>query len=109
MPTFKDSESLGEFLSAAQRSPALRTRLSTAIDSDPVLQGAALLFAANEERASAELRPRVNQFIDAMESGNQERQDKALKDLDQQLHRELEAQGFGEAWILEKMGAGEED
>jgi hypothetical protein len=105
---FKDNTSLAEFLTAAQRSPGLRDRLLTAIETDAVLRGAALLHAANDDRASDELRPRVNKFIDAMESGDPEKQDRALKGLDQRLHRELSNQGFGEAWILERMGA-EED
>ena len=100
---FQDNQSLAEFLTAAQRSPALRDRLLAAIDKDPELRGAALLHAANDDRASEELIPAVNRFVAAMESGDPEKQGEAIDGLNAKLFRELGKQGFTDEWISSQM------
>ena len=104
---FQDNTSLAEFLTAARRSPRLRDRLLAAIDSDPLLQGAALLHTANDKRESEAMTPKVQEFVEAMESGDLDRQDKALKGMDARLFRELDSRGFDDEWIGAKMGIGE--
>jgi len=100
-------QNLSAFLSAALKSPSLRQKITAAIEADETLEGAYELFDATHKPNADELDERVMAVVREIESDDVERQVEAIKTLEADVFKEMNARGFTEQWVASRMFDGD--